>query len=144
MSKVQAAAAVPAPPEKVWELIARPATYDQWMTIHTKWKGDVPDRFRQGATADEVVTMLGMANTISWTVTAYEEASSLTISGTGMAGVKSTFTLSVESDSNGGATAAIDAEFEGTMVVGALGKAVEKDARANLEASLGKLAELVA
>lgn len=144
MSKVQAAAAVPAPPEKVWELIARPATYDQWMTIHTKWKGDVPDRFTRGATADQVVTMLGMANTISWTVTAYEEASSLTISGSGMAGVKSTFTLSVEPDSNGGSTAVIDAEFEGTMVVGALGKAVEKDARANLEASLEKLAELVA
>lgn len=144
MSKVQAAVTVPAPPEKVWELIASPATYDQWLTIHTKWKGDVPERFTQGATADEVVTMLGMANTISWTVTDYEEASSLTISGKGMAGVSSTFTLSVESDGDGRSTAAIDAMFEGTMVVGALGKAVEKDAQVNLEASLEKLAELAA
>jgi hypothetical protein len=45
---------------------------------------------------------------------------------------------------DGGSTASISAEFEGQMVVGALGKAVEKDAQANLEQSLDNLSELVA
>jgi hypothetical protein len=61
-----------------------------------------------------------------------------------MAGVKTTFSLAVSSDGNGGTRATIDADFEGQLVVGALGKAVEKDAQANLEASLAKLTELVA
>jgi len=144
MGKVQANVSIPADPEKVWSIISAPGTYDQWMTIHTKWKTDVPAAWETGVSADEVVTMLGMANTISWTATSVEPGSSLTISGTGMAGVKSTFSLSVASDGNGGTNATIDAEFEGSMVVGALGKAVEKDAQANLDASLEKLAGLVA
>jgi uncharacterized protein YndB with AHSA1/START domain len=143
MGRVNATVNLPAAPDRVWDVISSPGTYEQWMTIHTKWKGEVPERFVPGATLDEVVTMLGMANTISWTVTECEPPARLTISGTGMAGVKSTFTLSVAPDGNGGSTAEIDAEFEGQMVVGALGKAVEKDAQANLDASLEKLSALV-
>jgi uncharacterized protein YndB with AHSA1/START domain len=143
MGQVNAKVTIPAAPEKVWDAICDPGTYEQWLTIHTKWKGEVPERFSAGATADEVVTMLGMANTISWTVQEFEEPSKLTISGTGMAGVTTTFSLGVSSDGNGGSTATIDAKFEGQLVVGALGKAVEKDAQTNLEASLAKLTELV-
>jgi carbon monoxide dehydrogenase subunit G len=144
MGSVNAVVNLPATPDRVWEIISSPGSYEQWMTIHTKWKGEVPEQFVAGATIDEVVTMLGMANTISWTVTECEPPERLTISGTGMAGVRSTFALSVQSDGNGGSTAQIDAEFDGQMVVGALGKAVEKDAQANLDASLEKLAALVA
>jgi carbon monoxide dehydrogenase subunit G len=143
MGKVTADIEIPAPPEKVWDTITKPGTYDQWLTIHTKWTGEVPETFSQGDTANEVVTMLGMANTISWTVQEFEAPSKLTISGTGMAGVRSTFSLSVASDGNGGSRAAIEAEFEGQMVTGALGKAVEKDAQANLDQSLAKLSELI-
>lgn len=144
MGKVTADIEIPAPPEKVWEAITTPATYEQWLTIHTKWKGEVPESFHEGSTADEVVTMLGMANTISWTVQEFDAPSKLTISGTGMAGVKSTFVLGVSPDGNGGAQATIGAEFDGQMVTGALGKAIEKDAQANLDQSLTKLSELVA
>jgi uncharacterized protein YndB with AHSA1/START domain len=144
MGQVRTTVQIPASPERVWETITTPASYEQWMTIHTKWKGDVPAAFSEGVTVDEVVTMLGMANTISWTVQEFDAPSKLTIAGTGMAGVRSTFTMSVASDGNGGTTASIAAEFEGQMVVGALGKAVEQDAQANLEQSLANLSTLVA
>jgi uncharacterized protein YndB with AHSA1/START domain len=144
MGKVSTNVAIPADPERVWATIADPGSYEQWLTIHTKWKGDVPETFSQGMKIDEVVTMLGMANTISWTVEEFDAPSRLTISGTGMAGVRSTFTMLVAPHADGGSTASISAEFEGQMVVGALGKAVEKDAQANLEQSLANLAELVA
>jgi uncharacterized protein YndB with AHSA1/START domain len=144
MGKVSTTVDIPADPERVWAVIADPGSYEQWLTIHTKWKGDVPETFSQGVTIDEVVTMLGMANTISWTVEEYEAPSRLTISGTGMAGVRSTFTMLVAPHADGGSTTSISAEFEGQMVVGALGKAVEKDAQANLEQSLANLVKLVA
>ncbi|HEY3467751.1 MAG TPA: SRPBCC family protein [Amycolatopsis sp.] len=143
MGKINVSAELPAAPEKVWAAFADPGRFEQWLTIHTKWKGDVPTEFRKGAQVSEVVTMLGMANTITWTVEEYDAPSRLAISGTGMAGVKVRFTLSVEPSGTDGSTATIDAEFSGAMIVGALGKAVEKDAGKNLTESLEKLKALV-
>jgi carbon monoxide dehydrogenase subunit G len=144
MGAVNASVTVPASQEAVWDVIVKPATYENWLTIHTKWKSEIPETFTKGAQAAEVVTMLGMANTITWTVDALEAPAQLRISGTGMAGVKTAFTLAVSPDGDGGSTVRIDAEFEGQMIAGALGKAVEKDAKENLEKSLAKLGDLVA
>lgn len=144
MGKVNATIDVGAPQEQVWETISDPAQYEKWLTIHTKWKDGTPESFTEGAQVAEVVTMLGMANTITWTVQEFDAPSRMKISGTGMAGVRSTFTLEVDSDGNGGSKVGMDAEFEGQMIAGALGLAVEKDAREQLEASLKNFSELVA
>jgi uncharacterized protein YndB with AHSA1/START domain len=144
MGAVNATVTVPASQEQVWDVIVNPATYENWLTIHTKWKSEIPEAFTQGAQAAEVVTMLGMPNTITWTVDELEAPGRLRISGTGMAGVRTAFTLAVASGGVDSSTVTIDAEFEGQMIAGALGKAVEKDARENLEKSLAKLGELVA
>lgn len=143
MGTVNATVDIPAAQEQVWDILVSPGTYEQWLTIHTKWKGDVPERFVEGATAAQVVTMLGMANTIMWTVEELVDPERLTITGTGMAGVQTTFALAVQPNGDGGSQAQIDATFSGQMVVGALGKAVEQDAQKNLDESLAKLAELV-
>jgi len=84
-----------------------------------------------------------MANKIEWTVDVYEPPSTVKISGTGMAGVQVSFTLSV-STNDSGSRAAIEAEFSGQLVVGAIGAAVEKQSKKELDASLARLAELVA
>jgi carbon monoxide dehydrogenase subunit G len=143
MGAVNSTVTVPATPDHVWELIVTPATYEKWLTIHTKWKSEVPETFTQGAQVAEVVTMLGMANTITWTVDELEAPARLRISGTGMAGVKTSFTLEVGADGNGASSVSIDAMFEGQMIAGALGKAVEKDAKENLDRSLQNIAALV-
>jgi uncharacterized protein YndB with AHSA1/START domain len=143
MGQISASVELPAPPDKVWAEFSNPNNFEKWLTIHTKWKGEVPAEFSPGSQVSEVVTMLGMANTITWTVDTYEPPSRLVISGTGMAGVKIQFSLSVAA-AGAGSAASIDAEFTGQMIVGALGKAVEKDAQANLDQSLAQLSELVA
>ncbi|SDZ17462.1 Polyketide cyclase / dehydrase and lipid transport [Amycolatopsis xylanica] len=142
MGQISASVDLPAAPDKVWAEFSNPNNFEKWLTIHTKWKGDVPTEFAKGAKVSEVVTMLGMPNTIEWTVDEFEAPNKLSISGTGMAGVKVKFDLSVV-DAPGGSKASIDAEFTGQMIVGALGKAVEKDGKKNLDASLAKFAELV-
>jgi len=144
MGKVNASIEVGAPQEQVWEAISDPANYENWLTIHTKWKDGTPESFTEGAQVAEVVTMLGMANTITWTVEEFDAPSRMRISGTGMAGVKSTFTLNVEPDGDGGSKVDMDAEFEGQMIAGALGLAVEKDAREQLELSLRNFSNLIA
>lgn len=143
MGTVNATLDVPAAQDEVWGVIADPGRYDEWLTIHTKWKDGTPERFVEGAQVAEVVTMLGMANTITWTVEQLDVPSRLRISGVGMAGVRSTFTLAVDPLDEGGSRVGIEAQFEGQMIVGALGAAVEKDAKEQLERSLQGFATLV-
>lgn len=143
MAQVNANVEFPAPPEKVWAVMSDPRRYEEWLTIHQSWRGELPDVLSVGAKLTEIVTVMGMANKIEWTVEEYAAPSRVRISGAGMAGVQVSFTLSVE-PSGVGSKAAIDAEFSGQMVVGAIGVAVERQSKKELDASLAKLAELVA
>ena len=90
-----------------------------------KWKGDVPAEFTQGSQVTEVISMMGMPNTITWTVDEYDAPRKVAISGTGMAGVKVGIDLAVSPD-GAGSRFDLTADFEGQMIVGALGKAIEK------------------
>lgn len=142
MGQISASVELPAAPAKVWEEFSNPNNFEKWLTIHTKWKSEVPAEFSEGSQVSEVVTMLGMPNTITWTVDEYDAPNKLSISGTGMAVVQVRFDLLVEA-ANEGSKATIDAEFAGQMIVGALGKAVEKDGQKNLDESLAKFAALL-
>jgi uncharacterized protein YndB with AHSA1/START domain len=142
MASVTATVEFPAPPEKVWAVMADPNRYEEWLTIHGGWRGEVPQELSVGTKLTEIVSVMGMANKIEWTVEVYQPPSRVKIAGTGMAGVRVAFTLSVE-PTDSGSRAAIDAEFTGQMVVGAIGAAVEKQSRKELDASLEKLAGLV-
>ena len=56
-----------------------------WLTLHVKFKSELPAELSKGATFTEVISMMGMPNTIEWTVDEYEKPRTLSISGTGMA-----------------------------------------------------------
>lgn len=142
MGQISASVHVPAEPGRVWSELSDLNNFEKWLTIHTKWKGEVPTQLSEGTKASEVVTMLGMPNTITWTVEEFDPPNKLSISGTGMAGVKVRFDLSVAAAGDG-STATIDADFTGQMIVGALGKAVEKDGKKNLDESLEQFKALI-
>jgi surface antigen len=75
-------------------------------------------------------------------VAEYAPNSSVTLTGTGMAGVKVSITLGVTPNGSG-SDMTILAAFEGQMLVGAIGAAVEKAGRTELDESTGRLATLV-
>lgn len=141
MAEVAVSKEIAAPREKVWAVLANPSRFEEWLTLHDKWKSEAPAQVSLGARFTEVVSVMGMANTITWNTDAYDPPNTLTISGTGMAGAKITFELSVEGDAER-STVSIDARFTSQMMVGAIGAAVERSSKAELEASLLKLAGL--
>lgn len=143
MVAVHVPAALPCSPEKAWSTVSDLTRFEEWLTIHQGWKSEIPAEITVGSKITEVVSVMGMANKIEWTVEKYDEPNALTISGTGMAGVRVSFTLTVEPDSEG-SKATIDAEFSGQMIVGPIGTAVGKSTKSELEESVRKLAELVA
>jgi carbon monoxide dehydrogenase subunit G len=131
-----------APYEEVWALANDLKRWPEWNTMFTKWKSEVPDAMGEGTQVAAVLTIMGMANTITLTVDEYNPPKLVRMSGTGMAGAKVSLTLSVDAD---GDTTRMQAraDFESQMMVGAIGKAIERAAKKELDASLDKLAGIV-
>ena len=129
-------------PEKVWETVTDLNTFESWLSLHQKWKSELPASIAVGTKVTEVVSMMGMPNTITWNVDTLEEPKALSMSGEGMAGVKITiaFTLTPNGE---GTTLEMSTDFQGQMIVGALGKAIEKQGAVEVENSLAKLAEIL-
>jgi carbon monoxide dehydrogenase subunit G len=142
MAKVSTSKELKASPEKVWAIIADPSRFAEWNTLHTRWKDEPPAELSLGAQMTEVLTIMGMANTITFTTDEYDAPHSLTISGEGMAGAVVSMTLAVEPNGQG-SVAKLDAEFKSQMMVGAIGKAIERASAKELNASLDKLTGLV-
>lgn len=128
--------------EDVWTLAADPNNFEKWLTLHQKWKDDVPATLEKGTQMTEVISMMGMPNTITWTVDEYDAPRKLAISGTGMAGVKVAISLNV-APTDTGSRFDLTSSFEGQMIVGALGKAIEKQGEVELETSLDNFAALL-
>ncbi|MGN6605746.1 MAG: type II toxin-antitoxin system Rv0910 family toxin [Jatrophihabitans sp.] len=131
-----------AAPEKVWSVVSDLNRFGEWLSMHKSWKGEVPSEITTGTQATAIVSLLNMPNTITWTVGEFAPPHRVEMSGTGMAGVKVSIGLDVEADGDG-SKVTITAQFEGQMIVGAIGAAVEKAGRAELDQSLAKLGELV-
>lgn len=147
MASVSVTQALPVDPQTAWDNLSNLAGWENWLSIHQKWSSELPAEIQVGTHVTEVVSVMGMANKIDWTITELEVPNTVTIEGTGMAGVKIKFILSVapiNDTAEAGSTATIDADFSGAMIVGPIGAAVAKNASADLETSLAKLAELVA
>jgi uncharacterized protein YndB with AHSA1/START domain len=142
MANVHVSVDLPAAPEKAWAVMSDLSRFEEWMSIHQGWRSELPTDISVGTKMTEIVSVMGMANKIEWTVGTFQPPTLLQISGTGMAGVKVAFTLSVQ-PSAAGSTATIEAEFSGQMVVGPIGAAVAKSTKQELTRSLAELAKLI-
>jgi uncharacterized protein YndB with AHSA1/START domain len=142
MGHIEAERVLPAPVDAVWAMIADPSTWADWFTIHEKWLSEVPATLTPGAHLSAKIVMLGMANKIEWTVDSIDAPRQLSMSGTGMAGVKCAFTFSIEPAGDSAARFTLSGDFEGALIKGAVGKAVSKDGAKQLDKTLARLTEL--
>jgi carbon monoxide dehydrogenase subunit G len=142
MGKIEKTVEFSAAPEKVWAVVSDLSRFGEWLSMHKSWKSDLPAEITKGTQVTAVVSLLNMPNTITWTVDHYEPPRTVKLSGTGMAGVKVAITLDV-APAEVGTAMSITADFEGQMIVGAIGQAVEKAGHQELAESTAKLATLV-
>jgi uncharacterized protein YndB with AHSA1/START domain len=144
MGHIEAERELPAPVDAVWAMIADPSTWADWFTIHEKWLDEPPATLTPGVHLVAKIVMLGMANKIEWTVDSVDAPRQLRMSGTGMAGVKCSFTFNLAPAGDRASRFSLTGDFEGAMIKGALGKAVEKDGAKQLDKTLAQLTELAA
>ncbi|WP_336087401.1 type II toxin-antitoxin system Rv0910 family toxin [Nocardia sp. SSK8] len=128
-----------AAPEALYTVVSDPNTWGDWFTIHERWLEEPPTAVTVGSKLVAKIVMLGMANKMEWSVEELDAPNSLVLSGAGMAGVKVRFSFDITENTSGGTTFKVAGDFEGALIKGALGKAVEKDTGKHLEKSLDQL-----
>ncbi|WP_327112888.1 SRPBCC family protein [Nocardia sp. NBC_01730] len=138
MGHIEATKDVNATPEALWAVVSDPQTWDKWFTIHERFMEEPPVVLNEGVKLVAKIVMLGMANKLEWTVVSVAAPNKLTLGGAGMAGVKTEFTFDIQPKGDG-STILVSGEFEGALIKGALGKAVEKDGIKQLDRSLEQL-----
>jgi carbon monoxide dehydrogenase subunit G len=138
MGHIEATRELSASPEALWGTVSDLANWDKWFTVHEKWLQDPPATLTEGATLTAKIVMLGMANKIEWTIDSIDAPRSLVLSGTGMAGVTAQFTFTID-PAESGSKFTVLGDFEGALIKGALGKAVEKDGIKQLDKTLDQL-----
>ncbi|MEU7634011.1 SRPBCC family protein [Nocardia sp. NPDC049220] len=138
MGHIEASKDVNATPTALWAVVSDPQTWDKWFTIHERFLADPPAALSEGARLVAKIVMLGMANKLEWTILSVVAPHTLTLGGVGMAGVKTEFTFDIQPKGEG-STILVSGDFEGALIKGALGKAVEKDGRTQLDRSLDQL-----
>ncbi|WP_446221990.1 type II toxin-antitoxin system Rv0910 family toxin [Nocardia sp. IBHARD005] len=143
MGHIEASATLSADPEALWAVVSDPQTWDQWFSIHERWIDEPPAVLAPGAKLVAKIIMLGMANKIEWVVQRVDAPSELVLGGTGMAGVKVQFAFEITPEGTG-SKLSVSGDFEGALIKGALGKAVEKDGRGQIGKSLTQLDALAA
>ena len=138
MGHIEATRDLSASPEALWGTVSDLANWDKWFTVHEKWLEEPPATLSEGTKLTAKIVMLGMANKIEWTIESVDAPRSLVLSGAGMAGVKAQFTFTIE-PAETGANFTVFGDFEGALIKGALGKAVEKDGVKQLDKTLDQL-----
>ena len=138
MGHIEATKNLAAAPDALWAVVSDPQTWDKWFTIHERWMEEPPAALTTGSKLVAKIMMLGMANKMEWVVEEVDSPSNLVLSGSGMAGVKVRFSFAITPHDTG-STFSVSGDFEGALIKGALGKAVEKDGAAQLDKTLGQL-----
>ena len=142
MGRIEKSVEYTASPEEVWAIVSDLNRFGDWLSMHKSWKSEVPSELSEGTQVTAVVSLLNMPNTITWTIDEHRPPHTVRLSGTGMAGVKVAIGLDVE-PAGAGSLVTIGADFEGQMIVGAIGQAVEKAGNTELDQSLSRLGGLV-
>ncbi|ONI88963.1 toxin [Actinosynnema sp. ALI-1.44] len=142
MTKVSVSASMPVQPAKAWVTASDLSRFGEWLALHEGWRGDVPEEIKTGTVLTSVVSVKGLRNRITWSVTSYDPPNGITLSGEGKAGVKASLQLKLRPDGDG-ATGELDVEFTGPGMFGPISAAVGRTLKGDLHKSLEKLARLV-
>jgi hypothetical protein len=142
VAKVSVSASMPVNPAKAWVTASDLSRFGEWLALHEGWRGDVPNEIKTGTVLTSVVSVKGLRNRITWSVTSYDPPNGITLSGEGTAGVKALLELKLRPEGDG-ATGELDVEFSGPGMFGPISAAVGKTLKGDLRRSLDKLVELI-
>ncbi|MGL4305012.1 MAG: type II toxin-antitoxin system Rv0910 family toxin [Mycobacteriaceae bacterium] len=143
MAKLKVAVDVPLSPEVAWEKASDLSTFDQWLSIHHDWRGELPDILHEGVEISSVVSVKGALNRVKWTITKYEPPKQVLLKGDGKGGIKIGLTLAVRPKGNG-SEVELDLNLGGAPMFGPIGAGVARALKGDITNSLNAFVNLYA
>lgn len=137
MADVTVTTDIKAGAEKVWAVLANPATWGDWVDIHQGFAGEAPAQFFPGGAFVQRVRVLGMPADVRWTIVGLQEPVRLELEGAGPMGINLRAEYGVE-DQGGSSTVTAHMEFKGAAVM-MVGSQLESEVGSSLRTSLAKL-----
>lgn len=128
-------------PDEAWARASDLSSFDQWMTIFGGWKSPIPDRLTEGVTIDSLIKVKGFRNTITWTITEYDQPKQIALLGKGKGGIKIQMKMTVE-PKDAGSGFSLDAKFGGGLLSGPVGGFVARVLESDVRNSVTNLAKL--
>lgn len=143
MASIETSRTIDAAQKNVWDVVADPRKFEQWNTLHTRWEGEPPSELALGSQVTEVVSIMKIPNTVTFTAVAFEPPNQVSLAGKGTGGMNVALTFSVVPDGDSKSVATITVDVAGALLFGPMGKHVEKTLVAELVASLDNIAAML-
>ncbi|MDV6230259.1 type II toxin-antitoxin system Rv0910 family toxin [Rhodococcus cercidiphylli] len=143
MAKLKVSLDVPLTPEQTWAHASDLSGYEQWLSIHEAWRGELPEQLAVGTTLDSVASVKGMRNRVSWKIESYDPPKKLELEGNGKGGVRIGLNLSVKSKGDG-SEITIDVNLGGAPLFGPIGSGVARALKGDIENSLKTFVKIYA
>jgi hypothetical protein len=143
VAKLKVSLDVPLTPEQTWAHASDLSGYEQWLSIHEAWRGELPEQLAVGTTLDSVASVKGMRNRVSWKIESYDPPKKLELEGNGKGGVRIGLNLSVKSKGDG-SEITIDVNLGGAPLFGPIGSGVARALKGDIENSLKTFVKIYA
>lgn len=128
-------------PQVAWDRASDLSRFDEWLTLHDGWRGELPGTLDEGLEMTSVISVRGMRNRIDWTLEEYRPIERIRLRGDGKGGTTVAMTLTIAPDGDG-ASITMDVDFSNPMARGPIGSAVGRSLKGDIKRSMAALAAL--
>jgi Polyketide cyclase / dehydrase and lipid transport len=149
MARVDVSVSSDLPPERAWALASDLGRFDEWLTIFSGWRSEVPSQIEVGTCASSCLSVKGFRNIVHWRVTRYDEPKLIEMVGRGRPRIRIALTLCVEkiepgpsSDVASGSVFQVIADLSGGLLSTPVGRLVAKVLESDVRKSVANLAAL--
>jgi Polyketide cyclase / dehydrase and lipid transport len=141
MARVDVSTSSDLEPDAAWKLASDLRRFDEWMTIFSGWRGDVPSTIEQGTCVSSCIKVKGFRSVVHWKVTHYDEPKSVELQGRAKGGIRVSVALQVAGEHRG-SVFHLTADLRGGVLSGPVGKFVARVLRSDVRTSVENLAAL--
>ena len=143
MPEITTSREIDAPQALVWSVVSNPQRFADWNTLHSRWGEEPPVQLAKGTRLVDVVKIKGIVDTIDFTTDDVRDPGFVSLSGKGNTGSSVVLEFTVDDHASDRSLVTLHIVFASSVLVGPLGKVVERAFRKELNASLEKLEHVV-